>query len=151
MMHPVQAVQQAMRNRPATVHDLVDQLPSLGLPCTRTVDNDDASAQIRDALSAARSAMPNLSASAYPVPGSARGWSLQWTSGWHVLMGELYVQDRSDLDILSPLVLINRRTHDAYYGPQVVDLGKLCLAAAAVYEVLTGAVALPAPPTPTYI
>ena len=150
-MHPVHAVQQAMRNRPATVHDLVDQLPGLGLPCTRTVDNDDAGAQIRDALSAARSAMPNLSASADPVPGSARGWTLQWSSGWHVLMGELYVQNHSDLDILSPLVLLNRHTHNAYYGPQVVELGNLALAAAAVYQVLTGAVALPAPPTPTYI
>lgn len=59
-----------------------------------------------------------------------------------MLYGTLYINKDNDIDITSPIMIVDRRSgeggHDAVYGPEVPGIAKRCLAAVLLWHELRG-------------
>ena len=138
-MHPAHALETALSTLPGDVNALRDELSSLMQFTFRsTRDNAEAKA-VLDKVEALVLRMP--SGSATRVEGSARGWHIRWHAEWWMLYGTLYVNKDNDVDITSPIMIVDRRPgegdHDAIYGP-VPGIAKHCLAAVLLWHELRG-------------
>lgn len=136
-MHPAHALETALSTLPGDVNALRDELSSLMQFTFRsTRDNAEAKA-VLDKVKALVLRMP--SGSATRVQGSARGWHIRWHAEWWMLYGTLYVNKDNDIDITSPIMIVDRRPgYDAVYGSEVPGIAKHCLASVLLWHELRG-------------
>jgi hypothetical protein len=139
-MHPAHALEDALADLPGDINALKDELASI-MPFSfrSTRDNQEAKAVV-DKVEALIRAMPGGGATR--VEGSVRGWHIRWHADWWMLYGTLYVNKDNDVDITSPIMIVDRRPgeggHDAVYGSDVPGIAKHCLAAVLLWHELRG-------------
>lgn len=139
-MHPAEALETALATLPGDVDELRHELSSLMQFAFRsTRDNADAKA-VSDKVEALMLRMP--SGGVTRVQGSARGWHIRWSAEWWMLYGTLYVNKDNDIDITSPIMIVDRRPghdgYDAVYGPGVPGIAKHCMASVLLWHELRG-------------
>lgn len=140
-MHPAHALEAALSTLPGDVNALRDELSSLMQFSFRTTrDNAEAKAVLGTVEALVRR-MPGGGVTR--VEGNARGWHIRWHAEWWMLYGTLYVNNDNDIDITSPIMIVDRRPpgaggHDAVYGPEVPGIAKHCLAAVLLWHELRG-------------
>lgn len=139
-MHPAHALEEALSTLPGDVNALKDELSSLmRFSFRNTRDNAEAQAVLEKVEALVRR-MPDGGVTR--VEGSARGWHIRWHAEWWMLYGTLYVNKDNDIDITSPIMIVDRRSgedgHDAVYGKEVPGIAKHCLAAVLLWHELRG-------------
>lgn len=131
-IYPSHALENALAQQPATVHDLVALLqPDYPTTIQNTLDPD-ARARAERVRQVFRNSPDHGGAS--PLD-HAHGWDLVREEGFWYFAGHAYVVN-GRIDPESPLILINRHDLSATIGPELVDLARSVLSHALLYDAL---------------
>ncbi len=123
-MHPLHAIDAGLAEYPATALDLRSAIPRDELIYVFHPDDAAAEAVIEEArLSLALGRGTGASPLGRELPNA---WSIFWHAGWLMLRGHLFGRN-GRVDPTSPVLLVNRSTLVAIYGPKVPELGAIVL------------------------
>lgn len=134
-MHPVDAIDAGLATQPASVHDLMAAIPRGALTYVAHRDDSEARDQVERARAIILSNLHNTGATS--IPGST-SWSIFWYREFLVLRGHLYGDKKTGrTDPTSPVLLANRASGVAVYGPEVPLLAAHVLGQSLVHDAWT--------------
>lgn len=134
-MHPADALVQALNTEPEDVHALLQALPEGQLRIRSTLGPENATA--REAIAhVERLIVDWFGTGTTPRKTSyVRSWDVAWHGEWWMLEGHLYEKNGAP-DQTSPLLLVNRKTYEAIYGPELARLAHRLLAHSLAWDAL---------------
>jgi len=134
-MHPLHAVEHALATMPTTPIELVAALPAEG-PITPVTTRDNP--KVVEIVEATRRRIVDENLQGATLLPTGHGWSICSSSQRHVLVGHLYPgQSHGTVAVDSPIVLLDRYTNEIYYGREIPELGRACLANFLVRKAIT--------------
>ncbi|MBF4636271.1 hypothetical protein ITJ38_17810 [Agreia pratensis] len=133
MTHPAHAMEAALLRNPRTIASLIE-LVREDIPATSIYNNALAQQAVEEAedLIVRRFG----SGATLCTYSDARRWNISWYEGWYMLHGHAYVDvnDQARIDAASPLLLIDRRSGAAVYGPELEPLVRRIIAHSLIYK-----------------
>lgn len=121
-MHPLHAADAGLAREPATVQALIGAVRQL----TYVLHTEDADADAVIEQTRLELALRHATGADPLKDTLPHAWSIFWHGGWLMLRGHLFGR-RGRAEETSPVLLINRQTCVAIYGPKLPELAVIVL------------------------